>query len=68
MSKDVEKVGDWLYNTLSSVELKKIIVHEMRVFEPASKVILSVEISLFELRALRLGEVPKARNYFGMEV
>ena len=60
----VGKVGDWLYGTLSPVELKKIIEHECKAVESADKVVLSVQISLFELEVLRLGHIPDKRNCF----
>ncbi len=60
----VKGVGDWLYETLSPIELKKIIEHESRAIEPADEVILDIHISLFELEALRLGHIPEKRNCF----
>jgi len=60
----VKEVGDWLYGTLSPIELKKIMEHEDRAIEPADGVKLDIQMSLFELEALRLGHIPEKRNCF----
>jgi hypothetical protein len=62
-SKYTEYVGDWLFNTLSPVELAKILRHSGTI-EPDSKVLLNIEITLFELEVLRLGYIPTGRNCF----
>lgn len=61
---DIGRVGDWLYGILSPIELKKIIEHENRAIEPTDKVVLDIQISLFELEVLRVGHLPDKRNCF----
>lgn len=65
MNNDVTKVGNWLWGLLSPKELEKIMEHSKRTIEPSSKVILNLELTLFELEALKdYGHVPDRRNCF----
>lgn len=63
MNYEVKQAGDWLYGILPPKELKKIVEHYGKI-EPSSKVVLSFDITLFELETLRLGRVPESRNCF----
>ena len=65
-SKYTKYVGDWFFNTLSPVELAKILRHSGKI-EPDSKVKLNIEITLYELEILRLGYIPIGRNCFEIE-
>jgi hypothetical protein len=62
---DIKKVGDWLYGTLSPIELSKILQNKHAVIEPSSGVVLNIKITLWELEQLHeFGHLPEKRNCF----
>lgn len=63
-SNQIKQVGEWLENILSPKELKTIFEHGNRLAEPESKVIISVDITLYELNLLKMGYLPDKRNCF----
>jgi hypothetical protein len=64
-NKDIKTVGDWLWHLLSPVELSKILQNKHAVIEPSSKVVLNIQITLWELEQLHdFGHLPESRNCF----
>lgn len=66
---DIKAVGDWILGILTPTELNKIIAHKAKRIEPASDLILNIQITLFELEALQhYGHLPNRRNCFELKV